>query len=80
MDSALTMIYGNGGAHVAPPSGGGVGGGIGNAVAAPINAATSLGTAANHVTILGLVAILVLFWVLVRIANFRFVISTGVGR
>lgn len=76
MDSALTQLYSGGSA----PHAGGAGGGIGAAVAAPLTAASNLGTAANHMTLLGLVAILVLFWVLVRIANFRFVISTGVGR
>lgn len=73
MDSALTQLYGG-------PSNGGVGGGIGAAVAAPINAANALGSGGLHVTILGLLGFLILMWVLIRVANFRFVITTGIGR
>lgn len=70
-DSALTQVY----------AGGGRGdGGIGAAVAAPINAVAGLGAAGMHVTILGLLGFLVLMWVLIRVANFRFVITTGIGR
>lgn len=73
-DNALTQAF-------SPQSnGGGVGGGIGAAVAAPINAANALGSAGLHATILGLLGFLILMWVLIRVARFRFVISTGVGR
>jgi hypothetical protein len=71
-DSALTQIY-QGGDR-------GGGSGIGAAVAAPINAVAGLGNAGMHVTILGLLGFLVLMWVLIRVANFRFVITTGIGR
>jgi hypothetical protein len=72
-DSALTQVFAGGGDRS-------VGGGIGAAVAAPINAATGLGQAGMHATILGLLGFLVLMWVLIRVARFRFVITTGIGR
>lgn len=71
-DSALTQVF--------SPGNNGGGGGIGAAVSAPINAANSLGSAGLHATLLGLLGFLILMWVLIRIANFRFVISTGIGR
>lgn len=75
-DNALTQVFQGGGIG----GGRGGGGGIGAAVAAPINAATSLGAAGAHATILGLLGFLVLMWVLIRVARFRFVITTGIGR
>lgn len=74
-DSALTQAFSGGGYRDSSP-----GGGIGAAVASPINAATGLGAAGMHATILGLLAFLVVFWVLIRVARFRFVITTGIGR
>jgi len=71
-DSALTQVFN--------PSGNNVGGGIGAAVSAPINAANALGSAGLHATLLGLLGFLIMMWVLIRVAHFRFVISTGVGR
>ena len=71
MESALTQLF---------PGGGQQGGGIGAAVAAPINAATGLFSVGAHATILGLLGFLILMWVLIRVAHFRFVISTGIGR
>lgn len=73
-DSALTQVFSGGN------QGGGVGSGIGAAVSAPINAANSLGAAGLHATLLGLLGFLILMWVLIRVARFRFVISTGIGR
>lgn len=73
-DSALTQVFSPGNQS------GGVGSGIGAAVSAPINAANSLGAAGMHATLLGLLGFLILMWVLIRVARFRFVISTGIGR
>lgn len=71
MDTALTGVYG----------GGGLGGGIGAAAAAPINAIGSVGQASTHLSLIGVVAFLLVLWVLVRIAGFRFgvKVSTGAG-
>lgn len=77
-DSALTQAFGGTDYRSGPAPN--VGSGIAAAVATPINAAAGLGAAGMHATILGLLGFLVLMWVLIRVANFRFVISTGIGR
>lgn len=80
-DSALTQAFSGGGySDYRAAPGPGVGSGIGAAVASPINAVAGLGAAGMHATILGLLAFLVVFWVLIRVARFRFVITTGIGR
>ena len=70
MDSALTHVYG------------GSGGGLGSTVAAPINAVAGAPQAASHLSLLGIVAFLIVMWILVRMAGFRFgvQVSTGIGR
>ena len=76
-DTALTSM-GFAGPATAPSNGGG----FGSAVAAPITAVGGLVNASSHLSILGVLAFLVLMWVLVRMAGFRFGVrvSTGVGR
>jgi hypothetical protein len=74
MDSALTQVF--------APGGGNGGGGIGAAVAAPINALSNASQASAHLSLLGVLAFLIVLWVMVRIAGFRFgvQVSSGVGR
>ena len=73
MDSALTQVYGGGNGGM---------GGIGGAIAAPITAVGSAAQASSHLSLLGVTLFLIVLWVLVRIAGFRFgvQVSTGVGR
>lgn len=75
-DSALHQLY----ADSDQPHIGGGGGGAGSVVSAPVAAIGSLGAASQHLTLLGVLLLLLLAWGLVRKAGFHFVVSTGVGR
>jgi hypothetical protein len=58
----------------------GVGGGIAGAVTAPLGVASGIfANTAPHLHLWGLVLFLVALWGLVRVAGFRFVVTTGVG-
>jgi hypothetical protein len=78
--TAVTQLYTDEGFVNQTPSGGGVGGGIVDTVVAPISAAGGIiGNTAPHIHLWGLVLFLIALWALVRVAGFRFVITTGVG-
>lgn len=54
----------------------------GQASAGPVGvgAGFSLAPAGMHLSLLGVLAFLVVLWAIVRVAGFRFVVTTGVGR
>ena len=70
--SAVTQLYDDNG----------VVGASGSASAGPVGvgAGLSLGSATMHLSLLGVIAFLVVLWGIVRVAGFRFVVTTGVGR
>ena len=70
--SAVTQLYGDDGYVNAS--------GSASAGPASVAAGLSLGPAGMHLTFLGVIAFLVLLWAIVRVAGFRFVVTTGVGR
>lgn len=76
MHTAVTQVFDPGSPTVSSQQDSG---GVGDIVAAPINAVSGAIGSSPHVTLWGLVLFLVALWALVRIAGFRFVITTGVG-
>lgn len=80
MHTALSAVYTDQGFVGGDAPAASSGDGLGAAIASPITSATSaIGLSSQHITLWGLVLFLVALWALVRVAGFRFVITTGVG-
>jgi hypothetical protein len=71
--TAVSQLFGDDGSFV---------GGGAHATVGPVSVQgqVGVGDAIMHLHLLGVVALLVILWGVVRIAGFRFVVTTGVGR